>query len=371
MALAAVAAALAAPAAAQATTSVAVADGVLRIVGERGKHQSVSIFRTATRKVDIYMFESSAQEPQERTRPRRGRGCAPSEFGTVCSGFRSVSVALGDRNDELWTDARLTAPLRYSGGTGWDSAAYGHPGRGTARGVFIDNDGVADDGAHRRDDIERDVEQLGGSGFSDTLGSHARGARMNGGPGDDVIRGGPGPDRIVAAQVAADEDQPYSVYDDGRDRITCGGGQDFVLHDVRDSVTDDCDATGAPSTTGPYFLFSGSSRDDFLGAPDHWDPARMYGRGGDDVIQPPPAGRNLIDLGSGRDRTREVGFAENTVRGGPGPDSIDMREGIDVQPNFGSDTIDCGSGRDRVLADPNDTVADDCESVTRAGRPAR
>src|SRR3712207_7006504 len=41
-----------------------------------------------------------------------------------CSGFRSVSVALGDRNDILTIDARLTAPLRYSGGTGWDSAAY-------------------------------------------------------------------------------------------------------------------------------------------------------------------------------------------------------------------------------------------------------
>jgi hypothetical protein len=48
------------------------------------------------------------------------------------------------------------------------------------------------------------------------------------------------------------------------------------------------------------------------------------------------------------------------VRAGRGADVIDLRDGQ-------VDTVDCGRGRDRVLADPADDLAGNCEQVTRQG----
>lgn len=364
--LAAVAVALASPAAAQATTSVAVDGGVLRVVGGSGQAEAVTLDPREPGEVEVHVLDR-VPRPQRAIAPRRGRGCSPYHSWTVCSGFDAISVALGDRDDALTIYTGL-APFRYSGGPGRDVAEYGAKFPSEV-GVFMDNDGVRDDGHLRADDVESDVEVLGGSRFDDTLGSHERGAGIYPADGADTVRGGSGPDRMRTAWVATDGTEEGFLFTEGADTISCGGGQDFVLHDLSDAVAADCEATGAPSRKGPYFLYSGSAGDDFLGAGVNWDPGRMYARAGDDVVQPPDEGVNLIDLGPGRDRTRETGRAANTVRGGSGSDSIDMR---DADPNPGTrDTVACGSGRDRVLADAYDTVARDCESVARRARKAR
>ena len=46
------------------------------------------------------------------------------------------------------------------------------------------------------------------------------------------------------------------------------------------------------------------------------------------------------------------------ILGGAGNDIIGARDGA-------VDRISCGPGRDRVLADPQDVVARDCERVAR------
>jgi Ca2+-binding RTX toxin-like protein len=63
--------------------------------------------------------------------------------------------------------------------------------------------------------------------------------RLNGGYDADVVRGGPGDDRIVARGG-------------GIDRITCGPGVDTVIADSRDGVDGSCERVrrsgGAPGT---------------------------------------------------------------------------------------------------------------------------
>ncbi|HEX8075174.1 MAG TPA: hypothetical protein VF545_09350 [Thermoleophilaceae bacterium] len=135
-----------------------------------------------------------------------------------------------------------------------------------------------------------------------------------------------------------------------------------MLADSDDVVAADCEAIGRPAGRGRK-LFEGSAGDDFMGAPYGWHNARMYARAGDDVIQPPQEGQNLIDLGPGDDRVAQAGGAVDRVRGGSGRDFIDMYDGVDG-PGY-SDRIRCGSGHDRVIADRKDTVASDCESVKR------
>jgi hypothetical protein len=84
-----------------------------------------------------------------------------------------------------------------------------------------------------------------------------------------------------------------------------------------------------------------------------------------------------IDLGSGDD-TLEITDAwasSITVTGGPGKDTITTGDGndtINLVDGAGGDTVTCGGGIDTVNADTGDTVASDCENVSRVvalGRP--
>jgi hypothetical protein len=54
------------------------------------------------------------------------------------------------------------------------------------------------------------------------------GRRLQGRPGRDVLRGGPGNDTLI-------------VRDRSRDAVRCGGGRDLVLADQRDAVARDCE----------------------------------------------------------------------------------------------------------------------------------
>ena len=345
----AVAAALIAPAGAQALT-VGVQDGVLRVTGDTGERNTVSIEAAANKRVRFtQVFDQDVNE---------GATCH-FDPELVCNAESAIVVNFRDGDDELWMRPGLPAPVRYSGGSGRDLVRWSHI---DGIGVAADNDGRADDGPLGLDDIKPDVEIVNGSLANDVLGSGSRGASINGLDGDDTVRGGSGPDRITGAYIATDGTETGSLFTEGIDTISCGGGQDFVLHDSTDIVADDCEAFGRPTPEDParYYLFQGSSRDDFLGAPAEWSPARMYAGAGDDVVQPPLDGEARIELGAGNDRVRGTGGAYR-VYGMGGRDTILVRDGS-IRP----DTIDCGTGRDRVIADLNDKIARNCESVSRA-----
>jgi hypothetical protein len=66
--------------------------------------------------------------------------------------------------------------------------------------------------------------------------------------------------------------------------------------------------------------------------------------------------------------TFDGGPGNDRFVGGPRADHVDAGAGNDTNETAGdniSDTIVCGDGRDTVTADSLDTIAADCEGVTR------
>jgi hypothetical protein len=321
--------------------TVGMQDGVLRVTGERSEVNRVSIERYDQNDRVRFVQEFDA---------KAGPGCDYTPE-LVCNTGSAIVVNLGGGNDDLGLGANLPAPVRYSGGTGGDAVTwYGGS-------VSADNDGRPDDGPAGVDDIEADVEVIVGSNAADRLGSGSTGAGFNGRDGDDDIRGGSGPDRITAAYIATDGTEAGFLFVEGSDTISCGGGRDFVVHDLTDTVAGDCEAWGRPA--GDHYRFQGSSGSDFIGQPDGWEPARTYAGSGNDVVQGQSYGFRLtrVELGSGDDRFR--GGGPDKVFGQSGRDSIDVRD------RRTDDEVYCGSGRDSVRADRGDKISSTCEIVRR------
>ena len=83
----------------------------------------------------------------------------------------------------------------------------------------------------------------------------------------------------------------------------------------------------------------------------------LTGRPGADVLRG-TAGRDVI-LGRGGDDRLYGGKGRDRLEGGAGNDRIYAQDGV-------RDVVRCGSGRDRVSTDRIDSVAGDCELVTRS-----
>lgn len=78
--------------------------------------------------------------------------------------------------------------------------------------------------------------------------------------------------------------------------------------------------------------------------------------GGDDLIKDED-GDDTVRAGAGNDQL-QGGLGADTYDAGEGDDDVRARDGI-------KDTIVCGAGTDKVDADTLDSVAADCENVTR------
>ena len=128
-------------------------------------------------------------------------------------------------------------------------------------------DDVAD--ADRRDRVARDCEVVavdsrialtrrgdrftafrsglvvkGGAG-RDRLSTGAFSVTIDGGAGNDRIRGGATSSRLIGGRgrdvITSDEEFDEILVRDGEvDRVTCGGGRDFVTADRRDKIAKDC-----------------------------------------------------------------------------------------------------------------------------------
>ena len=244
---------------------------------------------------------------------------------------------------------------------------------------------------------------LSGGGGNDTLAGAEGRERILGGDGDDTLtegdlnghvselEGGDGNDSLNVVDGAEEEGATDELeLAPTADVFACGAGLDRAIVDSADAVPADCEVVSLRTPT----LTTTTATDDsnrIQGFSGDGDKDLIYGRGGDDLL----AGLNGNDTVYGQDgKDNLLGDGEPTrfradghdhVSGGDGNDLVIGAGGNDVltggagadnlQAGPGNDTVNatdgrrdrvsCGSGRDRVKADRSDTVAGDCESVSR------
>ena len=95
-------------------------------------------------------------------------------------------------------------------------------------------------------------------------------------------------------------------------------------------------------------------------------PVTLLGGPGADQLTAGPAGDTVLG-GDGNDRLNGAAGAD-TLDGGAGVDAFDGGDGDDRLSSADglAETVACGTGADRVEADTTDSVASDCEAVTRS-----
>ncbi len=217
------------------------------------------------------------------------------------------------------------------------------------------------------------AEVSGGAG-TDTLegpsGPYQYGNVLDGGPGDDVLRGSGvlrgGAGRDVLQGGAGDDvlngdggpTLEPDVIDGGDgtfDRVLYAGNSTPVQVDLADPGRDGGDlVTNVESAVG-------GAGDDRLAGTDgvNW----LDGGGGDDVILG-RGGADRLEGGSGDDRV-DGGAGADRLEGGPGRDRLSGGDGADsLEPGGTRGANDCGRGADR-LVDPGShmRVGADCERL--------
>lgn len=255
-----------------------------------------------------------------------------------------------------------------------------------------------------------------GAGSDTVVNDTPLSAGIAGEQGDDVLTGGPGPDRIYGLGADPDVDvidarggndfvdTQSRTPPDSPDRVRCGDGIDRVMADFHDVVEADCETVerageplpGGGAITDPQgnqlappsgpagrtcaFNIIGTSRDDVLEGTAAGD--NIYGVGGNDALHG-FRGNDCLFGGNGRDRLIG-GVGNDTLRGGAGADKLVGAAGGDrlvggrgrnrfsggrgrdriVSRNGVREVVRCGPGRDVVRADTADRTFG-CERVRR------
>lgn len=143
-----------------------------------------------------------------------------------------------------------------------------------------------------------------------------------------------------------------------RPQVVLGDGDDIA--NIADGGSEPMEWIGSAHVdagSGDDDVRTGFSDDVLLGG-DGNDTLRGFG------------GTNRLEGGAGDDILDSLYDGNDTKIGGPGADRFlgaDGSETIDAADGAGTDTITCGFGIDTVTADAGDSVAADCETVTRAG----
>jgi Ca2+-binding RTX toxin-like protein len=176
--------------------------------------------------------------------------------------------------------------------------------------------------------------------------------------GNDEIDGLDGADTLYGRRG---DDTVGSGIIGGNDSDTSYGGRgDDWLSDTDYSRHNNC--TGdEESCTGADTQHGGDGNDVLEGA-DEGD--FIYGEADGDQMFGDP-GNDLISGGGGSDRM-EGEEGSDDLRGGRGNDFIDA---ADDETAGSVDTVDCGGGTDEVIANENDVVSSDCETITRVSTP--
>jgi Ca2+-binding RTX toxin-like protein len=231
-------------------------------------------------------------------------------------------------------------------------------------------------------------------------------ARIDGGPGNDVLTGGigggtldddtPGPDGNFLRGGLGNDVLKGGELDDtffesgtgvnGRDSFDGGGGFDAVDYEgrragVKADLQGDRDdgAPGEGDRIGRNIenLYGGRGADRLAGGA---GPNVLRGREGRDKLN---GGAGPDELSVGRGTTGDTvsaGAGDDEISGNAGPNSISAGRGEDIIRSGGgadrirtrdrsSDQLSCGRGRDRVRVDALDYVARGCDRVVRRGEP--
>ena len=340
---------------------------------------------------------------------------------TLAGGPGNDNLQGGDGNDQLsggpgndFLDGGPGADV-LDGGDGTDTVDYS----GRTQPVSVTPDGVANDGEAGEGDNVTNVESINGGSGNDYLVGDGGNGVLNGGDGNDLldsgggsdtIIGGPGLDTVtyasrtapVTVDLAAGTADTVGEHDSlqGIEGVTGGSGDDTILGDGGSNILD-----GGPGNDtidgrgGDDQLFGGPGNDTLDGGPgnDTLDGGpgddTLHGGDGSDTLNGGP-GNDMLDGGLGADimaggggddtadyssRTKNVTVTldgspnqgeqgegdlirsdVHSVRTGSGNDTIDTRDGVKGE-------VSCGAGFDVVRADPTDTVAKDCEDVSRNG----
>jgi Ca2+-binding RTX toxin-like protein len=214
-----------------------------------------------------------------------------------------------------------------------------------------------------------------GAGFEDTFTFHASDGSAVSPLATARIRVNPEPNAQCQAQIIGTAGKDVingTIYGDlltglggddvldgleGRDCLEGGPGNDRLLGGTNDDRlnghTGSDNLNGGPGND----RLTGASGNDFLGGGSNND--RLTGGSGRDSLRG-EAGNDSISGGSGDDRL-DGGKGRNVLSGGAGNDRH-------FAANGQRDRIRCGTGRDSVSADRIDSVAKDCERVTRTRR---
>ncbi|HWH94457.1 MAG TPA: hypothetical protein VNT03_11405 [Baekduia sp.] len=236
-------------------------------------------------------------------------------------------------------------------------------------------------------------DSLAGSTFTDAAQALVAGPGCVAGPPVACSANG------VDARLSAHADR-FRYHGSHLAKVTAGGGDDHVLasgdrNDVRGGAGgDDIWINGnGPSTAAggsgkdriygtelPVNLAGGGDADLVYGDSGVFN--RISGNDGDDTLVggagSPRSGGGTVSGSAGKDVivvlghdwTISGGRGNDLIRGGPdvetitagdGADRVDVRDGV-------QDAVSCGAGVDVAYADPIDTVAADCETVS--ARPA-
>lgn len=292
-----------------------------------------------------------------------------------CHAPNGVRLELGDGNDRSYVSSDVTVAVTAYGGPGNDSLD-GNNAVNTFFGEAGD-DVLSGSGG---DDV------LDGGDGNDTIDGYSGSDRIAGGAGDDLIHpdsfetpsadvvdGGPGVDRIESDYVTRNPDAPKPP-----STFTLAGGAD----DGRPGEGDDI-RNVERLMLSQSASFTGTDAAEYVKLHQVGDSGTLIGMGGDDELRGGD-GADTIDGGAGADLL-DGGYGDDTITGGPGRDRIsaDLATG-DCGPYwckypYGNDTvlardgeidsITCGAGTDRVVADADDVVAPDCETVERTSAP--
>jgi Ca2+-binding RTX toxin-like protein len=308
---------------------------------------------------------------------------APSGF-TKCTMPARVRADLGDLDDFSYFGSSWTTgvAVEIDGGAGKDELK-GYAGNGAPVAQVLDG-GPGNDilnGAEGNDTLrggDGDDELIGGAGddqLDGGAGSDLLEPDQFADPGNDVVDGGPGVDKVV------DWFDPSTTVSHPALNVSFDG----VANDGRPGESDNViNVEKVESHVNGTFTGGPGDDDIFVIANVGEGPSTINGGAGNDLLRGHDH-QETIDGGPGDD-TVEGGLGDDVLKGGPGRDTIHGDATSDTcgiyycKVAYGNDTIDardgeidsvdCGEGQDHVTADAADVVAPDCEQVDRGSAPS-
>jgi Ca2+-binding RTX toxin-like protein len=239
------------------------------------------------------------------------------------------------------------------GGSGSDTIDYSPRGEN----LTIAIDGSRKSGGYMENDDLHQMENANGGSGNDTIYGNNDPNSLTGGPGDDGIVGYKGNDYLAGHTgndfLEGDGGNDYVVGGEDNDVLEATGGDDSLYGaSGRDRVTYANATSGVTAyigmgTSGP------AGEADKIGA----DVEDLEGSPYADTLHGSNGANQL--LGDGRADVLVGHGGSDNLQGGAGPDTL-KTVGDGVQ-----DVSACGSGADIANADQIDSLAADCETVTK------